>query len=203
VKLDEPLSKVAIRLKQIAHDPANWVYLSRGERVEQKKIEADGELVPLLPLVRYSMRFEGWETRITFIYSVDVVPVPVSQSGDDAEESPHRHLQIQMSIPQQLTQGELNLALSDPKGLMALLTPLVSLFFPMHDHIKMNSKAHAPIPVRDARQGTKGNVHFRTPVSFHFFVGLNDTTAVAGGRDSYSGMHAAGGRLLGPDGNPL
>src|SRR3972149_4054922 len=119
-----------------AHLPEHWVrtWLGEGPPPEQ----------------RYAMKLLDWETRVVFAYTVDLVPVPLdAQVGDTPgpqEARPHRHLSRQISVPGEVTQGELNVV---REHVLSLFQPVVPLFFPLAEAVGVRFVAHAPIPGAD------------------------------------------------------
>lgn len=105
----------------------------------------------------YRLKLPNWETAVKFSYSVDV-----------REGRGVRHLSVQVSVPGFLTQGEVT---SSAPALLELLDAPVRMFFPLVDDLRYHVTALAPVPIVDARVAAKDrNVHYRTPVAFHFLV---------------------------------
>lgn len=141
--LGESLEREAARMRDFAHDPAHYIRIDRGEHVERKYPEA----------LIYRQKQLGWETRIKYTYSVDVL----------ADGRALRHLSMQISVPGEIHQGQLNQV---KEHLATQLDGVGHTFFPLDSSVGFNMRALAPIPVVDPTG--ERNVHFRTPVSFHF-----------------------------------
>lgn len=142
------LDKEARRMASFAHEVEHFVHVYRKESASQ--------LYPR-DLV-YRMKLPAWETILVYTYSVDVL----------ADGAHHRHLSIQFSVPGEVTQGEVN---AYKRKLLELVSPMVRLFFPMHDEVESRLFVSAPVPVVDSRDGRRGgNLHFRTPTHLHFSV---------------------------------
>lgn len=141
------LEREARRMVAFAHEPEHYLHPSRGESPERTY---PAHLV-------YRMKEPNWETTLTFAYSIDV-----------KERRGVRHLSITMSYPGQMTQGELN---AGAPSLLEGFESMVRCFFVFNEAVRYQFTALAPVPVVDSRQGRRqGNVHFRTPITFHFLV---------------------------------
>ncbi len=141
------LDREAKRMVAFAHDPEHYLRPARGESPDRT--------YPAHLVLR--LKLPNWETQVKFSYSVDV------RDGVGV-----RHLSAQISVPGSLSQGEVN---AGAPSLLELFDGAVRCFFPLVEGIRYQIVAAAPIPVVDARQAPRDrNVHFRTPVTFHFLA---------------------------------
>lgn len=141
------LDREARRMVAYAHEPEHFLRPERGESPER---DHPAHLV-------YRMKLPNWETMVKFAYSVDV------RDGRGV-----RHLSISISVPGHHTQGEMT---QGAGPLLEVFDSSVRLFFPMVEGIRYQITALAPVPIVDARQERRDrNVHYRTPVIFHFLA---------------------------------
>ena len=177
------------------HDLESWLgsWADTAKDYAHKRehyIHPGDSLDPHREHLRYKLRLEGWPSALTFWYSVDV----------DTHRREWRHLSIQMSIyaadpTETVTQADINL---HKRQLLEQFTPIVKLFFPLHEGVEAKCTAHEPRPVLNPE--TRQVTH-RTPLSFHFLV-RHDTTEhviLGGRRQAASGM----GLLLDASGNEI
>lgn len=165
--------------------------------------DLDGDGNPKLKsyrsMCRFSERLPSWETRISFVYTVDKAK---SQANPGTFEL-WRHLCCQVSVPASLTQGELNAMKPE---ILHMFEPVVQAMWPLREGVRFSLNASAPIPVHAPGSGEL--LHFRTPVIAHFLVSHDTVEGIAGsGTTETMGDSGVGtqGRvvLFGPDGRPL
>lgn len=178
IRMSEIMGRIPL-MRRIAHDPRNFIdcavdppesiYTKVGwvPKLVDRSEEEGGPIekwveAPLKDHLRFTVKEgEHWETKLTFCYSVDIVVLR-------RRVARLQSLSIQMSLPGHHQRGELNLAHSD---FMAQLEPIVVLFFPLAPKVAHRVDAKDPIPI--SREG-HGNVVYRTPVVFSFFVDHED-----------------------------
>lgn len=146
----EPLESFAKRAREYAHDPRNWI----DYRLPNADLNIHAEHL------RFKLRLQGWSTALTFWYTVETNP-----KGET-----WRHLSIQCSQNDmaQVDAEILRQQIQEYKaGLLDVLSPTVSLFFPLQDEVAIRFDVGQPIPVQnpETRQ-----VLLRVPMTFHFFV---------------------------------
>ena len=146
--LGSSLEREAERMRAFAHQPEHYIRVFEGAHGPAEHVER-----LYRDTLVYRQKQEGWETRIRYTYSVDVL----------ANGRAVRHLCVQISVPGQITQGEINLV---KDHLAAQMDGIAKTFFPLDTDVGFVARALAPIPVVD-NTGER-NVHFRTPVGFHF-----------------------------------
>jgi hypothetical protein len=159
--IENDLPKVAARMRDFAHEEGHHLVIALGQSPEQNY---PNDLV-------HRYKVPSAESIIVLTYAVDLV-----REGPNLRRL--RHLQVQMSVPGVVKQGELN----EPnvvKMLLELYQPIVKLFFPLHDHIKHKLSASVPVPIVNGLD-SRDPVHHRTPVSAHFVVDMDDLGSVAG-----------------------
>lgn len=175
IKLSEIMGRVP-RMRKHAHEPRNFIdctldppdslYLKTGLVLDEDEEWVDHQ--PLLDELRFTVK-EGahWETKLTFCYTVDVVVLK-------RRVARMKHLSVQMSVPGQLTRGQLNAG--GAEEFLQQLEPIIKLFFPLTPEVATAApRALDPIPVaRDEDNMKRGNVVFRTPILFDFFVDHDD-----------------------------
>ena len=205
IRMSEIMGRVP-RMRKVAHNPRNYLdctqdppeslYTKLG--VVPGDDDADGNPTwedhqPLREELRFTVK-EGahWETKLTFCYTVDVVVLR-------RRVARMRHLSIQMSVPGALTRGQLN---ADVGPFMEQLDPVLKLFFPLAPKIAAPSpRALDPVPVARTEEGMKqGNVVYRTPILFDFFVDHEDPERLFREETQQKRKKV---QLYGPRGEPL
>lgn len=130
----------------IARLPENLVDVAAGDH---------GERLPAA--TRFSVRLPGWETRVSFAFSVERVP-----GRQEGTTRLVEHLSISWSMPEHLTKGAVRLIAQDA---LLWLAPIVSEWWPGEEGVHAQVSPGEPVPVADpaTRQLT-----YRTPITAHF-----------------------------------
>ena len=149
------LQTESARMREFAHDPEHWILVYLGENPG------------MFPELRYREKLPAWETAIIFHYSVDVL----------ADGRAFSHLSIQISVPGKLAQGVVN---ANVRAFLEELSPLVGAFLPFAEEVGHRMIASPPVPVVSSLDGADANVHFRTPVTFHFTVVREENVPLVG-----------------------
>lgn len=173
------------------HDLENWIgswaekakdyahvrdhFVKRGESPE-----------PHREHLRYKLRLEGWASAMTFWYYVE----------QDPQGRLWRHLEIQQSVStadphEAISQSDVN---AHKAEFLGQYTPIVKLFYPLHEGVEAGVEVHAVRPVHnpETRQ-----VVFRTPIVAHFLVRHDSTEHVLlGGRNTSGRLLDASGREI-------
>ncbi len=173
--LGQSIDKEASRVTKLAHQPDRWLRPHDGEAPPQDQ--------------RFSVKLPRWQSRIRYAYSVDIIPHQVEviiERGHEPAAAPTgreevwRHLSIQLSVPDQVSQAQLN---ADGATLLALYQPQVQAFFPLQSAIRTYWQVSTPIPVVHPDRSAQGQrsqaVTFRTVITANFLVPWN------GGVDPY------------------
>lgn len=122
-----------------AHDPAHWVHIDQGGGPSMEQM--------------FRAQVDGWETPVTFCYSVDVV-----------KGRPYRHLTITFRYPGELSQGALNAMAGVQAGaLTAWMETFVREVFPFHEATYQSVQTRPPVPVIESFGGGKRRT-FYTPI---------------------------------------
>lgn len=151
------------------------------------RMDGGGAPPPLPEDQKFSMFAPGWQSRVTYGYSVDVVPdrsgvVVRRGNGPDVpiDDRPPRllvwrHLSIQTNSPGALDIAAVN---ANAPALQQLYAPQVMVFFPLHTgKVRVQWQVSDPVVVQ--RPGRLANGHrehplsMRTVVTAHFVVGWN------------------------------
>jgi hypothetical protein len=167
-QLNEWVGSFAERAKDYAHKPENFIR-------PQDSLDSHREHL------RYALRLDGWPSKIVFWYTVDARP----------DSTLWRHLSIQMSIqtldPDEcIDQGQLN---EHKRQILEQFTPVVKLFFPLHEQFHVVARAHEVRPILNP---ATRQMSYRTPLSFDFLV-RHDTTEGMIGCKTIQGL---GGRAV-------
>lgn len=142
------LQRLAERMVAFAHQPEHYLDPGKGESPQATH--------PAHLTYRYKPPNAG--SHMLLCYSVDVI-----------DGRGHRHLSVQWSEPALVRQHEL---IANVAPALELLTPIVRAFFREDEaRVSYSCRALAPVPIVDATVApSERNVHFRTPVVFHFLA---------------------------------
>jgi len=197
----DELAAAASKMKEYAHKPEhhNVFHLRRIKR--SRDAPGTVQVVPveaLGPDHKHRIKLPSRETTLFFTYAIDDLPdlagAAELATADAVDEMSNaelklwerglrrvqvRHLCVQISVPGHVTQGIVNVGKLD---FLEFFSPMVKVFFPLHESLKATLMAHQPVPIVDQR-ASKGDdvVAFRTPISAHFVVDVNDVESLNAG----------------------